>query len=381
VSSKSVPEKRAKPSEDERFMRMALKEAEKGAGHVSPNPLVGAVAVKNGKVLAKAFHRKFGDLHAETALLKKLTEDQARGATIYVNLEPCCHIGKTAPCTTALMNAGVQRVVIAHQDPNPLVNGKGMTILSEAGIDVRVGVCEAEAKRMNAPFLTFMNKGRPWILLKIAQSLDGRIALSNGESRWITGEASRTEVHRLRTKLDALLVGVLTVLDDDPLMNVRHVKGRDPIRIIADSKLRIPETARVLSHKDQSKTWILTTEGVDAEKIARLKKLGAVVIPCRAAPDGRVDMNHAMREIARRDITSVLVEGGGTVHASLLTGGLWDEMIIAIAPMLIGADGRPSVGDLGLEELKHAPRLTSYRQEKFDDDHWYYLERNVHGHS
>ncbi|MCB1059446.1 MAG: bifunctional diaminohydroxyphosphoribosylaminopyrimidine deaminase/5-amino-6-(5-phosphoribosylamino)uracil reductase RibD [Calditrichaeota bacterium] len=380
MSDRPVSEKRVKLSEDERFMRMALREAEKGAGFVSPNPLVGAIAVKNGKVLAKAYHRKFGDLHAETALLKKLTEDEARGATVYVNLEPCCHVGKTAPCTTALMNAGVKKVVIAHQDPNPLVNGNGMTILSDSGIEVRVGVCEAEARRLNAPFLTFMTKGRPWILLKIAQSLDGRIALANGESRWITGQASRTEVHRLRTKLDALLVGVQTVLDDDPLLNVRHVKGRDPVRVIADSRLRIPESSHILSHKDQSKTWILTTDGVDEQKVARLKQLGVVVIFCRQAPDGRVDMKHAMREIARRDVTSVLVEGGGTVHASLLTDGLWDELIVAVAPMLIGADGRPSVGELGLETLQKAPRLTTHRQEMFDEDHWYYLERDVHGH-
>lgn len=373
-----MTEKRVKLSTDERFMMMALKEAEKGAGHVSPNPLVGAVAVKEGTVLAKAYHKKYGDMHAEIALLKKLTREQAIGATIYVNLEPCCHVGKTAPCTPALIEAGVRRVVIAQQDPNPLVNGKGMMQLSEAGIEVTHGVCEAAARRLNAAFTTFITKGRPWILLKIAQSIDGRIALNNGNSRWITGEESRIEVHRLRAKLDALFVGVQTIIDDDPELNVRHIKGRNPVRIIADSKLRIPEDARVLKHKDQKKTWLLITDDVDAEKVKRIKKLGVQLISCRAAANGRVEMKHAMNEIARRDVASILVEGGGTVHAALLADGLWDEMIIAVAPMLIGADGRPSVGELSLQTLADAPRVTPYKQAVFEEDHWYYLERYVH---
>lgn len=367
-------------SSDERFMRMALKEAEKGAGAASPNPLVGAIAVKDGKVLAKAFHRKFGDLHAETSLLKKLKPGQAQGATIYVNLEPCCHIGKTAPCTTALIEAGVSRVVIAIQDPNPLVNGKGMMLLSEAGIEVKHGVCQVEARRLNAPFFTYIEKGRPWLLLKVAQSLDGRIALSNGSSRWITGESSRKEVHRLRATLDAVLIGVLTVIDDDPELTVRHIKGRDPIRIIADSKLRIPETARILKQKNQKNTWILTTDQADQEKLKRLVKLGIQIISCRPSAEGKVDMNHAMREVARREITSILVEGGGTVHAALLADGLCDEMIVATAPLLIGAEGRASVGQLALENLESAPRFKTYQHKVFGDDHWFYMERDVHRH-
>lgn len=367
-------------SSDERFMRMALKEAAKGAGAVSPNPLVGAVAVKDGKVLAKAHHRKFGDLHAETALLKKLKPSQAQGATIYVNLEPCCHVGKTAPCTSALIEAGVSRVVIAVQDPNPLVNGQGMMLLSEAGIEVKHGVCDVEARRLNAPFITYMEKGRPWLLLKVAQSLDGRIALSNGSSRWITGESSRTEVHRLRTTLDAVLIGVLTVIDDDPELTVRHVKGRDPIRIIADSKLRIPETARILKQKNQKKTWILTTDEADPEKMKRLVKLGVQIISCRQSTDGKVDMKYAMRELARREISSILVEGGGTVHAALLAEGLCDEMIVAVAPLLIGSEGRASVGQLALENLESAPHFKTYQHKIFGDDHWFYLEQDVHRH-
>lgn len=368
-------------NDDERFMRMALREAIKGAGNVSPNPLVGAVAVQNGAVMARAYHRKYGDLHAETALLKKLTPEQSRGATIYVNLEPCCHVGKTAPCTTALMNAEVTRVVIGMQDPNPLVDGKGIRLLRNAGIEVTVGVCEAEARRLNAPFLTYMEKHRPWLLLKVAQSLDGRIALSNGVSRWITGEASRKEVHRIRARLDAVLVGVLTVIDDDPELTVRHVKGRNPVRIIADSKLRIPLGARLLKQSQPERTWILTTSDADAAKRAQLSRMGIQFVDCARTSDGKVDMRDAMRQLASRGITSILVEGGGTVHAALLTEGLCDELIVAVAPLLIGSDGRASVGHLALNTLDEAPSFNTYRTATFGDDHWFYLERDVHGHS
>ncbi|MBK8130578.1 MAG: bifunctional diaminohydroxyphosphoribosylaminopyrimidine deaminase/5-amino-6-(5-phosphoribosylamino)uracil reductase RibD [bacterium] len=363
---------------DQRYMRMALAEAEKGAGRVSPNPLVGAVAVKAGRVIAKAYHRRFGDLHAETALLRKLSLEAAQGATIYVNLEPCCHQGKTPPCTSALIAAGIARVVVAMEDPNPLVNGQGIAQLREAGIEVVVGVCDAEARRVNAPFLTYMTSGRPWLLLKVAQSLDGRIALGNGKSRWITGEASRTEVHRIRARLDAVMVGVQTILDDDPELNVRHVKGRDPVRIIADSKLRIPDSARVLRHRDQSKTWILTTDAAPSDRADDLRKRGVQIIYCPPARDGRVDFRQAIPELARRDIASILVEGGGTVHAALLGEGLCDELIVAVAPLVIGADGRASVGELMLSELDNAPRFTTYRRETFEQDYWFYLERDVH---
>ncbi|MBK6767149.1 MAG: bifunctional diaminohydroxyphosphoribosylaminopyrimidine deaminase/5-amino-6-(5-phosphoribosylamino)uracil reductase RibD [bacterium] len=361
-------------------MRMALREAVKGAGQVSPNPLVGAVAVKNGEVLAKAYHRKFGDLHAETALLGKLTPEQAYGSTIYVNLEPCCHVGKTAPCTTALIDARVKRVVIGLQDPNPLVNGKGMSLLRNAGIDVVSGVCESEARRLNAPFLTYIEKQRPWLLLKVAQSLDGRIALASGASRWITGEPSRQEVHRLRAQLDAVLIGVLTVIDDDPELTVRHVKGRDPVRIIADSRLRIPATARVLRQPNPERTWILTTSDANPVQRSLLENAGVVLINCARSAEGKVDMTDAMRKLATRGITSILVEGGGTVHAALLGQELYDELIVAVAPILIGSDGRASVGALALSSLGSAPRFRTYRHATFGEDHWFYLERDVYGH-
>ncbi len=231
---------------DEKFMRVVLREAARGAGFVSPNPLVGAVAVKRGRLLGKAYHARYGEQHAEIALLEMMSPSQAKGATVYVNLEPCCHHGKTAPCTDALIRAGVERVVVGVEDPNPLVSGRGIRALRRAGIQVSVGVLDTESRRLNAPFLTFMELGRPWILLKVAQSIDGRIALKSGESRWITGETARREVHRLRAQLDAILVGALTVAEDDPELTVRSVRGRNPIRVVLDSRLRISPRAKVL---------------------------------------------------------------------------------------------------------------------------------------
>jgi len=364
---------------DEHFMRIALRAAVRGTGFVSPNPLVGAVAVKGEQVLGKAYHRKFGDAHAEIALLEKLPPADACGATVYVNLEPCCHVGKTPPCTDALIRARVARVVVGHEDPNPLVGGKGIAQLRAAGIEVAVGVLEPEARRLNAPFLTFMTRGRPWILLKVAQSLDGRIALANGQSRWITGEASRTEVHRLRAQLDAVMVGSQTVLDDDPELTVRHIEGRDPLRIIVDSQLRISPAAKVLRQADRGRTWVLSTSQASADKRRLIEATGASIVDCPAGADGKVDLPRAMKLLAARDITSLFVEGGGTLHAAFIRAGLYDKFIVAIAAKLIGADGRPAIWDLGLDRLEQVPQFVVRRNRRVGKDIWLELEPDVHG--
>jgi diaminohydroxyphosphoribosylaminopyrimidine deaminase / 5-amino-6-(5-phosphoribosylamino)uracil reductase len=363
---------------DEHFMRIALREAVKGTGFVSPNPLVGAVAVKGEQVIGRAHHKKFGEAHAEIALLEKLKPEEVRGATVYVNLEPCCHIGKTPPCTDALIRARVARVVIGHEDPNPLVGGRGISQLRSAGIEAAVGVLEPEARRLNAPFLTYMTKGRPWILLKVAQSLDGRIALANGQSRWITGEKSRTEVHRLRAQLDAVMVGSQTVLDDDPELTVRHIEGRDPYRIIVDSHLRISPAAKVLRQADRGKTWVLATAQATAENRRRIEETGAAVVICPAGADEKVDLPAAMKLLAERGITSLFVEGGGTLHASFVRTGLYDKFIVAIAAKLIGADGRPAIWDLGFEQLDQVPQFTVCRNRRIGKDIWLELEPDVY---
>ena len=364
---------------DEHFMRIALRAAVRGIGFVSPNPLVGAVAVKGEQVLGKAYHRKFGEAHAEIALLEKLSPAEARGATVYVNLEPCCHVGKTPPCTDALIRARVARVVVGHEDPNPLVGGRGIAQLRAAGVKVMVGVLEADARRLNAPFLTYITRGRPWILLKVAQSLDGRIALANGQSRWITGEASRTEVHRLRSQLDAVMVGSQTVLEDDPELTVRHIEGRDPLRIIVDSQLRISPTAKVLRQAERGRTWVLATANAAAEKRRIIEETGAGIIACPAGADGKVDLPRAMKLLAERSVTSLFVEGGGTLHAAFIRAGLYDKFIVAIAAKLIGADGRPAIWDLGMENLEQVPQFVIRRNRRVGKDIWLELEPDVHG--
>ncbi len=363
---------------DEHFMKLALHEAMKGLGYTSPNPLVGAVAVKGEQVLGKAHHKQFGGTHAEVALLKKLKLEDARGATIYVNLEPCCHHGKTAPCTDALVEAGVGRVVVGHEDPNPLVSGKGIAQLRAARIPVVVGVMEREARQVNAPFLTYITQGRPWILLKVAQSLDGRIALANGQSRWITGEAARVEVHRLRAQLDAVIVGSQTVIDDNPELTVRHIEGRNPLRIVMDSMLRISPDARVLRQEDHGRTWVLTTPQADRDKRRRIEETGATVLECRSGPDGKLDLALAMKLLAEKGLTSVFVEGGGTLHASFMKAGLCDKFIVAIAPVIIGADGRPSIWELGLTEMDQIPKFAIRKNRRIGEDIWLELEKDVH---
>jgi diaminohydroxyphosphoribosylaminopyrimidine deaminase/5-amino-6-(5-phosphoribosylamino)uracil reductase len=361
------------------FMRIALEEAVKGRGYTSPNPLVGAVAVKDGTVLASSYHKCFGDMHAEVALLKKLTAEQARGATIYVNLEPCCHVGKTAPCTMALIAAGIARVVLGHEDPNPLVQGKGIKQLQEAGIEVIVGVLEDEARALNRPFITFMTKQRPWILLKVAQSLDGCIALGNGESRWITSQEARAEVHKLRAGMDAVMVGSQTVLDDDPELTVRHVAGPNPVRIIADSRFRVSADHRVFHQAEPERTWLITTDIMDSENRRKIEATGARVIVCDADKDGRINLHSAVKELGKAGIISVLVEGGGTLHAALIREKLFDKFIVAIAPKVIGSDGRSSVGPLGLTEMKQVPEFDTVAIKRVGSDIWLELERNVYG--
>lgn len=364
---------------DEHYMRMALRLARKGSGFTSPNPLVGAVAVKGQTVLGKAYHERFGGEHAEIALLSKLPPDAARGSVVYVNLEPCCHVGKTPPCTEALIRARVARVVVGHEDPNPLVGGKGIAQLRAAGIEVAVGVLEREARELNAPFLTYITRGRPWILLKVAQSLDGRIALANGQSRWISGEQSRLEVHRLRSELDAVMVGSQTVLEDDPELTVRHIAGRNPLRIIVDSQLRISPAAQILNQNDSSRTWVLTAADSRAERRKRIEQTGAQLLDCEAGPDGKIDLPAAMKLLANYGVTSLFVEGGGTLHASFIRADLYDKFIVAVAAMLIGAEGRPAVWELGMSDLERTPRFRICRHRRVGDDLWLELERHVHG--
>jgi diaminohydroxyphosphoribosylaminopyrimidine deaminase/5-amino-6-(5-phosphoribosylamino)uracil reductase len=365
------------PDRDADFMRQALREALRGRGRTSPNPLVGSVIVKRGQIISRGYHSFFGGPHAEIRALSKLPEGRAEGATLYVNLEPCCYYGKTPPCTKALIAAGIRRVVVGCIDPNPLVSGEGVAELKSAGIEVVSGVMEEEARTLNAPYFTFVTKKRPWVLLKMAQTLDGRMGLASGDSRWITGEAARREVHRLRSRLDGVLVGIHTVLQDDPELTVRLVRGRNPFRFILDSHLRIPLPSRVLHQPEPEKTIVFTTQAASQEKRKAIEGTGARVLETPADTEHHVDIRAALEKMAQLGIMSLLVEGGGTVHRSFLLSECVDSLTVAVAPKLIGDDGKASVGALGLKSLAAAPEFVWKRTRRLGNDFWLELD-NVH---
>lgn len=342
---------------DEKYMRMALRLAQKAKGRTSPNPMVGAVVVKNGEVISSGFHRKAGESHAEAIALKK-AGPAAHGATLYVTLEPCSHTNKrTPPCAPLVMQSGVKRVVVAMIDPNPRVSGGGVKALRKAGIDVVTGVLEHEALKLNEAFVKYITTDMPFVTLKIAQTLDGKIATASGESQWITGEKAREEGHRLRDANDAILVGINTILKDNPSLTARISNGRDPVRVILDSKLRIPLTAKVLTQKSTSKTIVATLATAPKMKIKKLHDAGADVLLVKPA-HGRVDLRDLMKKLGRREIMSVLVEGGAEVHASAIRAGIANKVVLFIAPMLLtGADSLCSIGGISPTRLDRATRL------------------------
>lgn len=336
---------------------MALRLAEKARGRTSPNPMVGAVVVKDGRVISRGYHKKAGTPHAEAVALKKAGQ-AAEGATLYVTLEPCSHTDKrTPPCTLAIRESRISRVVVAMLDPNPKVSGGGVRALREAGIEVSTGVLEAEARRLNEAYIKHITTGLPFVTLKIAQTIDGKIATSTGESRWITGSKAREEVHRLRDANDAVLVGINTVLKDDPALTARIQGGRDPIRVIVDSRLRIPLSARVLTQRSSAKTIVATLASAPKTKIKKIEQHGAGIIFTK--PDkGRVDLMGLMKNLGSQGIMSVLIEGGAEINASALKSGIVDKVIIFIAPLImIGRDSICSVAGEAPKRLADALRL------------------------
>jgi diaminohydroxyphosphoribosylaminopyrimidine deaminase/5-amino-6-(5-phosphoribosylamino)uracil reductase len=336
-------------------MGRALQLARRGMGAVSPNPMVGAVIVRAGRIIAEGYHRKFGADHAEIDALKRAS-GSVRGATIYVTLEPCCHWGKTPPCVDTLIEHGIKRVVIATLDPNPLVDGKGAQTLKDHGIEVTVGALERAARKLNEVYLLYIRTGLPFITIKYAQSLDGRIATVQGIARWISSEGSRRFTHRLRAQHDAIMVGIGTVLADDPLLTVRLVKGRNPLRICLDSKLRIPLNARVL--RDDGKTLIATTEEHEKEKVAAIQKQGKEILVVQRGANGRVELRSLMKALAEKGIASILVEGGTEIITSLLQEGLVNRMVVITAPLILGK-GIEGIGDLGITDLDKAIKPAS----------------------
>ncbi len=317
---------------DKVFMKKALSLAKKGAGKVSPNPMVGAVVVKDGEIISTGYHAYYGGPHAEAVALEKAGE-KARGATLYVNLEPCVHFGKTPPCVPRIIDAGIKRVVIATLDPNPLVSGKGVKMLREAGVAVTVGVLEKEAKRLNEAFFKWIKTKIPFVVLKVASTLDGKIATYSGDSKWITSLESRKLVHKYRAFYDAVLVGAGTVLKDNPELTVRLMRGRNPVRVILDSSLRIPLSSKVLAAN--GRRIVFHSEDVSSDKLERLRDMG---VELYAVPgEGKVlDLHEVLRKLGEIGIASVMVEGGREIFSSFLREELADKLIYFIAPKILG---------------------------------------------
>ena len=344
-------------------MRRAIKLARKG--NASPNPQVGCVIVKKGKIIAEGYHKKAGLPHAEVDGLKKLKKNEAQGSTMYVTLEPCCHFGRTPPCTDAIIKAGVKKVYAAMKDPNSLVSGKGMRKLKKAGIKVDVGLLEKDAIKLNEAYIHHAKTGLPFATLKTAMSLDGKIATSTGESKWITSEKAREKVHEIRSRTDAILVGVGTVITDNPQLTSRIKGGRDPLRIIVDSRLRIPLNANVF--KD-GKIVVATTLKHNKTKKRQLDAKGVDVWVVQER-DGHLDLADLMRVLGEVGVTSVLIEGGGEVNASALEAGIVNKIMFFIAPKIIGGrDAKTPVEGNGIKKIKDALKLENTVIEKIGDD-------------
>lgn len=355
--------------DDERWMTLALALAARALGMTAPNPAVGCVIVKDGRVVGRGATARGGRPHAETSALAQAGE-AARGGTAYVTLEPCAHHGKTPPCTDALIGAGITRVIVAVEDPDPRVAGRGIAQLEAAGVTVALGCCGPRARHLNAGFFLKVESGRPLVTLKIATSLDGRIATHAGASRWITSSAARAQVHLMRAGHDAIMVGSNTVLHDDPDLTCRlpGLEDRSPVRVIADGRLRVPLTARIVRDAAKAATWIVTRTDADDARRRTLEACGAQLIAVAPGEEGSVDMGVALRALGERGITRLLVEGGAQVAAALLRAGLVDRLAWFRGNVLIGGDGTPALSALGIDRLEQAVRWSHAAHAQFGDD-------------
>jgi diaminohydroxyphosphoribosylaminopyrimidine deaminase/5-amino-6-(5-phosphoribosylamino)uracil reductase len=340
---------------DVKWMRQALRLAERGRGRTSPNPPVGAVLVKDGKVVGQGWHKGPGLPHAEIEAIAE-AKDRAQGATLYVTLEPCTHTGRTPPCAPAVIGSGVHRTVIATTDPNPIVDGAGVQALEAAGVQTTLGVLENEAKRLIQPFAKHVTTGRPYVTVKAAVTLDGRVAAADGSSRWITGPTARRDAHRMRASVDAVLVGVGTVVADDPQLTVRlrGYGGRQPLRVVLDGSARTPLDARILEHS--APTLVAVTEKAPEDAIAALRGTGAEVVEFPSS-DGRVDLGAVIAELGRRGLLEVMIEGGPTVLGDAVERGLVDRYVVYVSPKLLGDAGLGMLAGIVVPHIDQAREL------------------------
>jgi len=350
---------------DEKMMKRAIVLARRGLGRTAPNPAVGCVIVKDGAIVGEGWHKKAGTPHAEVHALR-LAGEKAHGADVYVTLEPCAHFGKTPPCADALKAAKVARVFVGMVDPNPKVCGKGVLLLRSAGIEVVSPFLEGRCRMLNEPFIKHVSTGLPFVVLKSAMTLDGKIATVSRDSKWITGDKSRLYVHKLRAMLDAIMVGVGTVVSDDPLLTSRIPGGRDPLRVVLDSSLRIPLQAQVLHNFSPART-IVATISDDEAKIARLTGLGAAVLRC-GEKDARVDLHDLLLKLGGLGVQSLLLEGGGELAGDALRSGLIDKCMFFYAPKLVGGEGLGPFAGKGPEFMADSFALKNITIKKVGDD-------------
>jgi len=347
-------------------MKIALRLARRGIGWTSPNPMVGAVIVKDDRIIGRGYHRRFGGKHAEINAIESTGEDVS-GATIYVTLEPCNFYGKTPPCTEAIIKHNIGKVVIGTLDPNPKVKGKSIETLNERGIETEVGTLGAECRELNETYFKYMTTGTPFVTVKYAQTLDGRIAALTGHSQWISSPSSLRFAHRLRSHHDAEMVGIGTVIADDPRLTVRLFKGRSPARIVLDSTLRISTDASILADQEIAKTIIVTTPGADGNKLAALRDKGIEVLTVPEVDRGKIDPVRLLKALGERGFSSLLVEGGAGVITSLIRLKLADRLVAITAPKIMGK-GIEAVGDLGIKSADDAIKLSSLRTYKMGQD-------------
>jgi diaminohydroxyphosphoribosylaminopyrimidine deaminase/5-amino-6-(5-phosphoribosylamino)uracil reductase len=351
---------------DKRYMRLACRLALKAAGRTSPNPMVGAVLVREGKIIGTGFHRSAGGDHAEIVALRR-AGGQAKGATLYINLEPCSHYGRTPPCSLALIAAGIKTVVAGMKDPNPLVAGRGFRRLRKAGIEVRSGILEEECRMLNEAFIKYVTRGLPLVTLKLAASLDGKIAAMTGDARWISSEDSRRLVHRLRNRVDAVLIGVGTAIADDPQLTCRMAGGRDPWRVVLDSHLRIPVSARIFRQADPAKSIVVTGHGAPGKKIRALESMGAQVWKVKLRK-GRIPWKTTLKQLAAKGALSVMIEGGATTAAWALKEKVVDKVLFFYAPMILGGDGRVMIDNLRVKRIRQAIRIQDMQVRSLGSD-------------
>lgn len=345
-----------------KYMELAIKLAERGKGLTSPNPMVGCIIVKRGRIVGKAFHRKAGTEHAEILAINDAGKKTAN-STMYVNLEPCSHWGKTPPCTEKIVEAGVREVIIGMKDPNPLVDG--FKELKFRGLKTKIGILEKEARKLNEVFIKYIKTKRPFVTIKAAMSLDGKIATKTGDSKYITSKEARAYVHKLRTEVDAVMVGLNTVVKDNPELTPRLFKGKDPVKIVVDSQLRIPKSCNLL--KNPSKVIIGTTNKAPKPEIIKLQQKGVKVIVAKSK-QGMVDLEDLVKQLGKLEITSIMIEGGSELNSSAIKDGVVDKILIFTAPKIVGNGGPGAIGNLGIKKIDKAIDLKNITSTRIGKD-------------